>query len=287
MAKKRTTNKRILIPLLIIFFIVIIVSAIFFLIYTFSGNYITLYNDAKSYDGITSEGAKNANIIIVNGIVLGGANNEKWVPANKLYEAQMSMAEHEVVLFSENKSYGTYKTASLKRYDNSVVYTTVAKEKMPNKYIAVDSKQSYGTLPGMTKLEATKDDEKYVKKAIGSYDLINGSVSINSVYATNINQPTDKIICATSKKANLLGVYSAVIYVTKDTPYLVKYSYVRDTSNSDRWPVYSLEFVMNLNNIGAPEIVLQETTGNDTSYSVLELREDNKFYEVLKTSIEI
>lgn len=283
----RKTNKRFLLPILAILFIVIIISCVLFLFYTFSGNYITLYNDAKGKDNITTEDAKNANIIIINNLVLGGTHNEKWVSHNEFYEAQGSIPEFEVTLFSENKSYGKYKTASLKRYNNSVVYTTVAKENLPNKYIALSSNKNYGIMPGMTKLEPTKDDEKYVKEAIGSYDLINGSVKVTSVYATNINQASDKIICATSSKANFLGVYSAVVYVSQNTAHLVKYSYVRDTSDSDRWPVYSLEFVMDLNNEGKPEIILQETTGNDASYSVLELREENKFYEVLKTTVEI
>ena len=142
-------------------------------------------------------------------------------------------------------------------------------------------------LPGMTKLEATKDDEKYVKDAIGSYKLVNGSVKVTEVYLTNINQTTDKIICATSKSANMLGVYSAVIYVTGNEAYLVKYSYVRDTDNADRWPIYSLQFVMDLNNDEKPEIVLEEITGNDVKYSVLELRDNNVFYEVLSAKVEI
>lgn len=164
----------------------------------------------------------------------------------------------------------------------------MVKEGTLNNYIAISTNDNISNiLPGMTKLEVTDEDEKYVKEAIGSYKLINGSVKVLEVYATNINGVTDKIICATSEKANLFGVYSVVVYVTNGKAYLVKYSYVRDTDNSDRWPVYSLQFVMDLNGDSKPEIVLQETTGNDTSYSVLELRENNMFYEVLNTTIAI
>lgn len=139
----------------------------------------------------------------------------------------------------------------------------------------------------MTKLPATKDDEKYVKEAIGAYKLVNGSVKVLEVYTTNINSLTDKIICATSENTNILGAYSAVVYVTENKAHLVKYSSVRDTNNSDMWPIYSLQFVIDLNNDNKPEIVLQETTGNNTSYSVLELREKNMFYEVLRATVAI
>lgn len=139
----------------------------------------------------------------------------------------------------------------------------------------------------MTKLEATEEDEKYVKEAIGAYKLVNGSVKVLEVYATNINSLTDKIICATSENTNMLGAYSAVVYVTGNKVHLVKYASVRDTENSDMWPIYSLQFVMDLNNDNKPEIVLQEITGNDTSYSVLEIREKNIFYEVLRSTVTI
>ena len=188
-------------------------------------------------------------------------------------------------MFSTNAQYGTYKTASIKKYNKSVIYTTLVKEGTLNNYLALPSTKASKILPGMTKLEATAEDEKYVRDAISSYKLINGSVKILEVYATNINEITDKIICATSESANLLGVYSAVVYVTGNKAHLVKYAYVRDTKNSDRWPVYSLQFVMDLNEDLKPEIILQETTGNDTSFSVLELRENNRFYEVLSTTI--
>lgn len=284
---KRNNNvRRILIPLLIIFFVLIIVSAVLFLWYTFSGNYIEISNvDNKAYDATTANSA-DADIIITNGVVLGASKNTSWIGANNFYEANNNKQEFDVTLFSENKEFGTFKTARLKRYDGNVVYTTIAKESLPSKYIAVGGEVSK-ILPGMTKLEATKDDEKYVKDAIGSYKLVNGSVKVTEVYLTNINQTTDKIICATSKSANMLGVYSAVIYVTGNEAYLVKYSYVRDTDNADRWPIYSLQFVMDLNNDEKPEIVLEEITGNDVKYSVLELRDNNVFYEVLSAKVEI
>lgn len=241
-------------------------------------------NSAENVDLPT---ASNSDAIIVNGFIVGASKGSKWISAENFYSANNSLAGLKVDVYSQNAKYGTYNTASIKKYNKSVIYTTLAKEGNLNNYIAIVSKESSNTLPGMTRLEATKEDEVFVKEAIGSYKLINGSVKVLEVYGTNINGVTDKVICATSKNANWLGAYSAVVYVTQDKAYLVKYAYVRDTQNSNRWPVYSLQFVMDLNLDNKPEIVLQETTGNDTSYSVLELRQDNRFYEVLRTTIAL
>ena len=283
----KKSKRRIVIPILIIFFVLVILFGILFLWYTLSGNYITIENVDSAAKDVTTSEASDSKAIIVNGIVLGGVKGNKWVSAEKFYDANSNKAELEVDLFSENAKYGTYKTASIKKYNKSVIYTTIAKEGIPVNYLALSAQDSMKIFPGMTKLEVTSEDEKYVKEAIGSYKLINGSVRVLEVYGTKINDVSDKIICATSKKANLLGAYSAVVYVTSNKAYLVKYAYVRDTEDSDRWPVYSLKFVMDLNDDVKPEIVIQETTGNDTTYCVLELRDNNKFYQVLSSTIEI
>lgn len=289
MKKTNKTNqaRRIIIPILIIVFVVVIISCALFLWYTLSGNYINLSYTDDSAKNVTLSQAANSNVIIVNGIVLGASSQNGWVSADKFYEANSSTSEIEVDVLGTNAMYGTYKTASIKLYDKSVIYTTIAKEGIPTKYLALAATENTKVFPGMTKLTPTKEDEQYVKDAIGSYDIINGSVKVLEVYATDINEVTDRIICATSKNANLLGAYSAVVYVTGNKAHLVKYAYVRDTENSDRWPVYSLQFVMDLNYDSKPEIILQETTGNDTSYSVLEQREQNRFYQVLRSTIAI
>ncbi len=282
----KSNKRKIVLPLLIIFFVLVILSCILFLWYTLSGNYITIENIDNSANNASTSEAANSNVIIVNGIILGGANGNKWVSSEKFYDANSNRAELEVDLFSENAKYGTFKTASIKKYNKSVIYTAIAKSGIPGDYLAITSQETAKVLPGMTNLVSTEEDEKYVKEAIGSYKLINSSVKITEVYGTNINNIADKIICATCEKANLLGAYSAVVYVTSGKAHLVKYAYVRDTKDSDRWPVYSLKFVMDLNENAKPEIILQETTGKNTTYSVLELR-DNKFYQVLSSTIEL
>ena len=283
----RNNKKRIFIPILIILLILIIVSCGLFLWYTLSGNYLNITYTDEVANNVNMQEASNSNIIIANGVVLGGVNGNKWVLPDKFYEANSSKNGFKVDVFSNNSQYGTYDTAKLRKYNKSVIYTTLVKENVPSTYIAISATDDAKMLPGMTKLEGNQEDEKYVKEALGAYKYINGSVKITEVYGTNINNVTDKIICATSGNANILGAYSAVVYVTGNKAHLVKYSSVRDTKNADMWPIYSLQFVMDLNNDNKPELVLQETTGNNASYCVLELREKNMFYEVLRTTIEV
>ena len=277
--------KKKFIPIVIIISILIIVSVVLFLIYTFSGNYISYGAVDTTAESATLSDAKDANIIIVNGIVVGGNKDGRWINADKMYEINKNLESIEVNMFSENKMYGVYNTASLKKYKSDVVYTTLAKDNLPSSYLAQSSNASTN-MPGMTKLDVESEDEKYVKEALGSYKIINNTVKITESYFTNIKSNSDKIICAVSAKKSIFGAYSAVVYVNNKKATLVKYTYVKDTNNANRFPVYSLKYVKDLNEDGVSEIVLEEVTGNDVSYSVLELRQ-NKFYQVLNASVEI
>ncbi len=277
--------KKKFIPIVIIISILVIVSVVLFLIYTFSGNYISYGAVDTTAESATLSDAKDANIIIVNGIVVGGNKDGRWINADKMYEINKNLESIEVNMFSENKMYGVYNTASLKKYKSDVIYTTLAKDNLPSSYLAQSSNASTN-MPGMTKLDAESEDENYVKEALGSYKIINNTVKITESYFTNIKFNSDKIICAVSAKKSIFGAYSAVVYVNNKKATLVKYTYVKDTNNANRFPVYSLKYVKDLNEDDVPEIVLEEVTGNDVSYSVLELRQ-NKFYQVLNASVEI
>lgn len=283
---KSIRKNRALIPIFIVVFAAILVIAVSILIYTLSGNYINYTNIDDSSEKVTSNTAKDSNIIIMNGIVLGASKNGAWVSADKFYSENSAAKELEVYLYSGDSIYGTYKTASLKRHIDGVTYTTLDKSVLPGEYVAISTNVPKRDT-NLTKYEPTKQDESYVKQALGGYKLLKSSVEVVEAYTVNIKENDDKIICATAKKANLFGVYSAVIYVTNGKASLVKYSYVRDTKNSDRWPVYSLKAVKDLNGAGLPELILEELTGNDVRYTVLEIRNDNKFYQVLNVNIEI
>ncbi len=281
---RKVSKTRKLIPVFIALFIVIIVVCISFLIYMFSGNYIIYSKEYKSNKKISDTMVKESNVIIYNGILLGASKDGSWIDADRYYAVNPIANKLEVNLYSSENLYGTFSTASVRKHSEGLIYTTIGKDTLPMGYLAISSNISKSlTFP--TKLEPTEQDKKYVKEAIGSYNILNGGVKITEIYATNIEEVSDRIICATAEKANLFGVYSAVVYVTNNKPYLVKYAYVRDTDNADSWPVYSVKHIKDLNGDNKPELILEEVTGNFVNYTVQELRDNHTFYQVLKVAI--
>jgi len=282
---KKSRKVRRYIPILIAFFAIILISAIGVFIYVLSGNYITYVNIDNSANKVNNTTAKDSNIIVMNGIVLGASKNREWISTEKYCKANGYEGNLDVNLYSDVSLYGTFKTASLKTSKNKVVYTTIGKDILPEQYLAVSSNVEKN-ITNLKKIEATEADKELVKDALGGYAMLNSGINITEIYSVKIKNNSDKLIFVTAEKANLLGVYSAVIYVTSGESYLVKYSYVRDTDNADKWPVYSLKFVHDLNSDQVPEIILEEVTGKNVSYNVFELR-NNKFYQVLSTTIDL
>ena len=281
---KKVSKARKLIPLFIALFIIVIVTCISFLIYIFSGNYIIYSKEYKSNKNVSDTIVKDSNVIIYNGILLGASKDGSWIDADRYYTANPVANKLEVNLYSNENLYGTFSTASIRKHSEGLIYTTVGKDTLPNGYLALSSNIEKN-LSFPTKLEPTSQDEKYVKEALGSYKFLNGGVKITEIYAASIEEVSDRIICVTAEKANLLGVYSAVVYVTNNKAYLVKYAYVRDTDNADSWPVYSVKHIKDLNGDNKPELILEEVTGNFVNYTVQELRENHTFYQVLKVAI--
>lgn len=282
---KRRNKIRRYIPIVIILLAAIIICSVIFLIDSFKGNYNGFENIDNAAEKVSLNIARDSNILVVNGAVIGATKDRNWISADKYYEANSGKENIEVNLFSQNNKYGTYSTANLRKSKTGLIYTTITKDNLPSNYLAVSTNISSGVV-NITKQEATKQDEEYVKQALGGYKILNAGVNITEVYTANINNVNDKIICVTAKESNILGIYSAVIFVSNNKPILIKYSHVKDTDNSDRWPIYSLKFVHNLDGVGTPEIILEEVTGSDVRYTVQELR-DNNFYQVLSVSVEI
>ena len=283
---KKRNKTRILIPILICLCILVIVACVAFVIYTFSGNYITYSKEYTSKIELSDTAIKESNIIIYNGILIGASKDGVWIDAKKYYETNPTAKNIEVNLYSKDSLYGTFNTASIKKEKSGLIYTTVGKDTLPEQYLAVSSNIGKNLVFAKA-YEPTVEDEKYVKEALASYKILNGGVNIREAYATNIEGVNDKIICVTAKKAGILGVYSAVVYVTNNEAYLVKYSYVRDTDNANSWPVYSVKHIKDLNGDNKPEIILEEVTGNFVYYTVQELRSEHTYYQVLKVGIEL
>lgn len=283
---KKVRKTRRWIPIFIAIFAVIIISSIGLLIYSFSGNYFNYVNLDNSAATATSALAKGSDVIIVNGIVVGAVKDGKWISTQAYYDANGSEGNIEINLYSHDKLHGTFLTAMLKTTKEGTIYTTIAKEMLPEEYLAVSSKMPK-VYDYKKQIDATEQDDKYVKEALSGYRFLNNSINVTNVYVAKINGKDVKFICATAKKANLLGVYSAVIYVNNGDAEIIKYSHVRNTKSSDRWPVYDIKYIQDINGDNTPEIILQELTGSDVKYTVMELRDNRNFYQVLSESIEI
>ena len=80
--KRNNKTRRIILPILIIVFILGQIDN--------SAKNATVAQDA------------DANVIIVNGIVLGASKSSSWISAEKFYEANINEAELEVDVFSTN-----------------------------------------------------------------------------------------------------------------------------------------------------------------------------------------
>lgn len=280
---KRKTN---ITPIIIIILVIIVIALSMFAVRISIRNYIT-YENIKTSNAATITEISNSSIIITNDIVIGSFIDNKWIGVKDIYSAMQSIGSIEINMYGENQIFGTYKTASL-RYNakTNILYTKTTRIPTPEKYIAIKSSNVIRN-PKMTVSVPNSKDLKLAKKALGKYRLLNATISISNVYDVYVNpNVAGRIIVVSSKKNKHFGVYSAVIYTEKNTAKIVKYAYVKDLNSSERWPIYSVNFVLDIDADKVSEIVLTETYENKVAYSIMKYI-DSKFYEVLKTTINI
>lgn len=288
--KKQNANirKQKLIFSLIVVLVVVIIILVALFLYLNSQNYISFGpEDATGVsETVEKSTAQNASMVILNNVLLGGVNGTQWVSAKALYD-NASLSGMEISMYSNDGMLGTYTTSKFKEND-SYYYTKTTKYPEPDEYIAVDTKNISPVLYELDKIDVTSEDEKMVKKALGKYNLLNGSVKIVEAYQTSFYEgKLGKLYSVTSNGKNMFGVYSAVIFVSSEHAEVIKYSYVKDTKLSSGWPVYSIKYVIDLNGDGKNELIIQETTANAVRYVVEELKNNFEFKEVLKVSIDI
>lgn len=288
--KKQNVNirKQKLIFSLIVVLVVVLIILVALFLYLNSQNYINYGPEDVTGVSETAENstAQNASVIILNNVLLGGVNGTQWVSAKIMYN-NVSLSGTEITMYSNDGMLGTYETSKFKE-NSSYYYTKTTKYPEPDEYIAVDTKNISPVLYELDKIEVSEEDEKTVKKALGKYNLLNGSVKIVEAYQTSFYEgKLGKLYSVTSNGKNMFGVYSAVIFVSSEYTEVIKYSYVKDTKLSSGWPVYSIKYVIDLNGDGKNELILQETTANAVKYVVEELKNSFEFKEVLKVSIDI
>ncbi len=288
----KKTNKNMkrkkLIPILILFIAILVIS-VALLIYIYTQNYITVEYIDKSSSNVSSEDVSSVSPIIINNVVVGGVSDKgKWLSKDNLFGKANVSKGAEVDLYGTSGKMGTFEIYSTSYdQDKGITYAVPLKDLSNEEYIATSKSEDNIMQRNLTKVEATSQDEKYVKKALGKYRLFNNTVKVNEVYEVYLNQEQKtRIISATSSGKNNFGVYSAVIYVNGNKAKIMKYSYVKNTESSINWPVYSIKFACDLNKDGNYEVILQETRELTMKYDIMEYR-NNKYYEVIGFSFSI
>lgn len=291
MKKNVLKNKKNIIIISIVALLILVISGALFLYYTLINNYVVYDNIDNSSSIATSIEISNARKIIINNLLIGGIDNTKYIDADLIYNLTDKTKTSDIDMFDVNSSYGTFKTSTYVKY-NELVFTKIAKDIVPDEYIAIEHKDdiSKSSMQIVSqKLKATKEDIKHVKQALKKYKWLNSTVKITEVYSLKIKENSDKIICVVSDNNNkfAIGAYSAVIYVTNNNAHIVKYAYVKDTKNSANWPIYSFKFAIDVDTDKIAEIILQETTKYYSTYSLLKLKDDGNFYQMLKVSVKL
>lgn len=288
----KKTNKNMkrkkLIPILVLLIAILVIS-VALLIYIYTQNYITVEYIDKSSSNVSSEDVSSVSPIIINNVVVGGVSDKgKWLSKDNLFGKANVSKGAEVDLYGTSGKMGTFEIYSTSYdQDKGITYAVPLKDLSNEEYIATSKSEDNMMQRSLTKVEATSQDEKYVKKALGKYRLFNNTVKVNEVYEVYLNQEQKtRIISATSSGKNNFGVYSTVIYVNGNKAKIMKYSYVKNTESSINWPVYSIKFACDLNKDGNYEVILQETRELTMKYDIMEYR-NNKYYEVIGFSFSI
>ena len=122
---------------------------------------------------------------------------------------------------------------------------------------------------------------------MGIYRAYNNTINITNVYSAfiNANEPLKLITVTSNQKGIYGGVYNAIIAVVNGNAKIVQYSYTKDLDNALDFPLYSIEFVADLNGDGNSEIVTREVTEFNVTYNVFEKR-GSKYVRVLTETIK-
>ena len=236
-------------------------------------NYIV--EEYKDYDYVGTSFAKKANPIILNNIIIGGIFEDKFVTSDKYYKYSKNKQGTILSTYTLTGKAGHY-TLNTINNANGNYYGYIDKVDDISEYLSVNEGTVY-------KVEEIKDNlpeyEKYVKQATLKYSYLNSSVKIIKAYRCN----SSYIITAINSDNN--GAYATIVYVDETgNSNIVKYNYLKNIEKPDKFKIYFLKFVTDLDNDNNIELVISETTKNTTKYSVLE-KNKNKFYEILQTEV--
>lgn len=275
------------IKVIIIILSIIAVACIAVLLFSLFSKKIVFERIDSSASNVSDDVASNSTPIIVNNLILGATYDKKWVANEKYYLNSKNGENTEVDAYSKDGKLGKYNIGKISKDTKTAsVYTTISKQNLLNEYFAVaTSNNDVMSTPASKVINIDESYIKDVKKALGLYRIFNNSVKINEIYNITISD-TQKgyLIFATNEVSKGKGAYSTIIYVSNTgKSKIIKYNYINNKNNSEDWPIYSLNFVADLNQDGTNEILIQETKEFEVKYDVIEYK-NNDFYEIMSAT---
>ena len=258
------------IKVIIIILSIIAVACVAVLLFSLFSKKIVFERIDSSASNVSDDVSSNSTPIIVNNLILGATYDKKWVANEKYYLNSKNGENAEVDAYSKDGKMGKYNIGKISKDTKTAsIYTTISKQNLLNEYFAIASSDINAMPNPATKVHNI--DESYikdVKRSLGMY--------IEKGY----------IIFATNEVNKGKGAYSAIVYVSSTgKSKLIKYNYINNKDNAEEWPIYSLNFVADLNQDGTSEILLQETKEFEVKYDVIEYK-NNNFYEIMSSVVK-
>ena len=281
---KEKLKARRLVKTIIVILAIIAVICIGVLLFSLFSKSIVVEKLDSTPSNVSDEVASNSTPVIINNLILGATYDKKWVASEKYYLNSKNGENTEIDAYSKEGKMGKYTIGKISKDTKTAsIYTTISKQNLLNEYFAVATSQT-NVMPNPAN-KILHIDESYikdVKKALGIYRIFNMSVKISEVYDITISEKEKGyLIFATNEVNKGKGAYSTVIYVSNTgKSKIVKYNYINDKENAEDWPVYSLNFVADLNSDGTNELLVQETKEFEVKYDVIEYK-NNNFYEIM------
>ena len=287
-SKGRMKFKRALFFILILLLLMFSSGVILLTCFCFK-NSIDIVKEDSSATAVSDDVALNSQPIIVDNLVVGALYNNRWVSASKYYMKSNKKSDVEIAVYTKNKNAGTYKVEDIYSVENSI-FANTSYINFIDEYFATPNKDADALISNFAEISISEIDYIYAKEALGFLRLYNGSISVNKVYSGNIDNNTPiKIITITSEsKGKFGGIYNGIIvaYPEKNKVELVEYSYTKDLDNTDDYPLYSVEFLADINGDSKSDLITRSVTEFNVSYNIFEYNK-GKFVKVLSETMTI
>lgn len=287
-SKGKMKLKRAMFVIALILLIMLVIGVILLTCFCLK-NKINIVKEDTSATGISDDVALNSQPVIVDNLVVGALYNDRWVSASKYYTKSNKKSDVEISVYTKNKSAGIYKVENVYSIENSI-FANTSYVNFIDEYFATPNKETDALISNFSEIAISDIDYVYAKEALGYLRIYNGNINISKVYSGNIDSNTPVKILAISSglKGKFGGIYNAIVvaYPDKNKAEIVEYSYTKDLENSDDYPLYSVEFLADINGDGKSDLISRSVTEFNVSYDIFEYK-NGAFVRVLSETMEV